>query len=79
MALLTPASLSGVVSLAAGHQSVGTGFLYARSIAAAPDRSIVFIVTNRHVVDGGRNPHTRQSHRWRHELRHGSRCHAAGH
>ena len=52
MALLTPASLSGVVSLAAGHQSVGTGFLYARSIAAAPDRSIVFIVTNRHVVDG---------------------------
>ena len=51
MALLDPRSLSGVVSLVAGNQSVGTGFLYGRSITVPPDHHIAFIVTNSHVVD----------------------------
>ena len=53
MALLNPGSLSGVVSLVAENQSMGTGFLYARSLATQPDRHVLFIVTNKHVVDKG--------------------------
>ncbi len=53
MALLNPGSLSGVVSLVAGDRSVGTAFLYERSLADPPDRHITFMVTNNHVVEAG--------------------------
>jgi len=53
VALLNPGSLSAVVSLVAEDRSVGTGFLYSRSLAAQPDHHVIFIVTNNHVVDGG--------------------------
>ena len=53
MALLNPASLSGVVSLVAGDRGVGTAFLYERSLTDPPDRRITFMVTNNHVVEAG--------------------------
>ena len=53
MALLTPGSLSGVVSLVAGDRSVGTAFLYDRSLTDPPDQHITFMVTNNHVVEAG--------------------------
>ena len=53
MALLNPGSLSGVVSLVAGERSVGTAFLYDRSLTDRPNQQITFMVTNNHVVEAG--------------------------
>ena len=53
MALLNPGSLSGVVSLVAGDRSMGTAFLYDRSLADPADQHITFMVTNKHVVEAG--------------------------
>ena len=41
------------VSTEARNHSVGTGFLYERSLTDSPDQHITFMVTNNHVVEAG--------------------------